>query len=325
MSRRGIDERLTKYLTDAHSIEEQALAQLRRAPDIAGDEALAAAFHEHLTETEDQERRVRGLLEDRDADTSTVKDLAGKVTGVGFALFAKFQPDTPGKLAAHAYSYEHLELATYDLLAAVADRAGDAEAASTALRIRDEEERMAERIAANFDGAVDAALAEKGADDLSEEVVKYLADAHAIEMQSLALLERGPKIAGSDALAEVLATHLEETRDHERRLSDRLEELDAGPSKVKDAALRLGALNWGGFFAAQPDTPAKLAGFAFAVEHLESAGYELLSRVATRAGDAETAEIAQAILAEERAAAELLRARFGPALDASLEAQQVAV
>jgi hypothetical protein len=31
-------DQLTKYLTDAHSIEEQALAQLRTAPDIAGDE-----------------------------------------------------------------------------------------------------------------------------------------------------------------------------------------------------------------------------------------------------------------------------------------------
>ena len=37
---RDIHEQLTKYLTDAHSIEEQALAQLRTAPDIVGDSAL---------------------------------------------------------------------------------------------------------------------------------------------------------------------------------------------------------------------------------------------------------------------------------------------
>ena len=35
-------EQLTKYLTDAHSIEEQALAQLKTAPEIAGDNDLAA-------------------------------------------------------------------------------------------------------------------------------------------------------------------------------------------------------------------------------------------------------------------------------------------
>jgi ferritin-like metal-binding protein YciE len=43
---------LTRYLEDAHSIEVQALAQLRAAPDIAGDPKLAAAFREHETETE---------------------------------------------------------------------------------------------------------------------------------------------------------------------------------------------------------------------------------------------------------------------------------
>jgi hypothetical protein len=48
----------------------------------------------------------------------------------------------------------------------------------------------------------------------------------------------------------------------------------------KDGALRLGALDRGVFFAAQPDTPAKLAGFAYAVENLEIVAYELLLRVA---------------------------------------------
>ncbi|MDQ4071335.1 MAG: DUF892 family protein, partial [Actinomycetota bacterium] len=58
-----LDEQLTKYLTDAHSIEEQALQQLRTAPKIAGDPELSRVFEEHLTETEDQERRVRARLE----------------------------------------------------------------------------------------------------------------------------------------------------------------------------------------------------------------------------------------------------------------------
>jgi ferritin-like metal-binding protein YciE len=323
MAGRTIDEQLTKYLTDAHSIEEQALAQLRRAPDMAGDEALAAAFREHLTETEGQERRVRQLIEARDAATSTVKDLAGKITGVGFALFAKFNPDTTGKLAAHAYSYEHLELAMYRLLTKVAQRAGAPDVVEAAREIEGQERTMAERIAARFDGAVEAALSEVEPDDLDEQVAKYLSDAHAIERQSLELLERGAKIAGSGALAGVLSDHLEETREHERRVASRLEARGDKESKIKDAALRLGALNWGAFFARQPDTPAKLAGFAYAVEHLEIAGYELLRRIADRAGDQETAELAQAILAEERAAADRVAQQFDAAVDASLEAQQV--
>src|SRR5436190_1136720 len=148
MADRTIDEQLTKYLTDAHSIEEQALAQLRRAPDIAGDEGLASAFREHQAETEGHERRVRELIDARDA-----------------------------------------------------------------------------------------ALGEVSPDDLGEQVTKYLTDAHAIEKQSIELLERSPTIAGSGALAGVLSDHLEETREHERRLTARLHELDASASKLKDAAL----------------------------------------------------------------------------------------
>ena len=41
MSASSIDEQVTKYLTDAHSIEEQALVQMERAPAMAGDPGLA--------------------------------------------------------------------------------------------------------------------------------------------------------------------------------------------------------------------------------------------------------------------------------------------
>src|SRR5215217_2654059 len=104
-----IDEQLTKYLTDAHSIEEQALVQMRLAPRIAGDEQLASIFREHRAETEGHERRTRERLEARGAAPSRIKEVVMKAGGVGFALFASSQPDTPGKLVAHAYSYEHLE------------------------------------------------------------------------------------------------------------------------------------------------------------------------------------------------------------------------
>ena len=120
-----IEEQLTKYLADAHSIEEQALQQLRGAPDAVSDPELAGIFREHLVETEEHERLVRSRLEEHDSDPSRLKDLLMRVGGAGFLLFAKAQPDTSGKLVAHAYSYEHLELAAYELLRRVAERAGD--------------------------------------------------------------------------------------------------------------------------------------------------------------------------------------------------------
>jgi hypothetical protein len=59
-----------------------------------------------------------------------------RVGGVGFLLFARAQPDTTGKLLAHAYSYEHLELASYELLAQVAERRRSSPGRSTARHAR---------------------------------------------------------------------------------------------------------------------------------------------------------------------------------------------
>jgi ferritin-like metal-binding protein YciE len=84
------------------------------------------------------------------------------------------------------------------------------------------------------------------------------------------------------------------------RIERLLEERGAGPSLVKDAILKTGGLNLSAFFGAQPDSTTKLAGFAFAFEHLEVAAYELLQRVAARAGDGGVMATAEEILAEER-------------------------
>src|SRR3954454_2632966 len=301
MADRSLDEQLTKYLTDAHAMEVQAIAQMRAAPDLAGDPGLERAFSTHLTESERHEALVRERLEAHDAKPSKLEDLLGRLSGKGFVLFAKSQPDTPGKLATHAFSYEHLELATYDLLERVASRAGDEETARVAREIRAEEDAMASRVAGLWDVAV--AASGSGPDDVDA----YLADAHALENQAIALLQRSePPLDG------LFAEHLEESREHARLI----ESLGADSSKLKEAAMKLGGLNWAGFFKAQPDTPAKLAAFAYAFEHLEIGGYEQLRRL----GDPRAAAIADRILPDERHAAEKLYAMFTPALDASLDA-----
>ncbi len=247
------------------------------------------------------------------------------MTGQGFALFAKFQPDTPGKLVAHAYSYEHMELAAYDLLGRVAERARDPETAEVAGRILAEERTMAEQLSLLFDRAVEASLREQQTDNLDDQLNAYLEDAHALEAQAIELLSKGAKIGGADELVAAFEQHLEETREHARLIDERLQARGASPSAIKDAALRMGALNWGAFFASQPDTPLKLAGFAYAYEHLEVAGYELLRRVARLAGDDETEAVAERILAEERTAAEKLHNLFDIAIDAALRDQELSV
>jgi ferritin-like metal-binding protein YciE len=72
------------------------------------------------------------------------------------------------------------------------------------------------------------------------------------------------------------------------------------------------------FFGVQVDTPAKLAGFSYAFEHLEIAAYELLKRVAARVGDEQTVAMAEKILLQERTAAGRIHSLFDYALEASL-------
>src|SRR5579884_1297208 len=323
MTPQTLEEQLVKYLTDAHSIERQALVQMKLAPKIAGDTALSAAFSEHLTETEEHERMVRGALERRDESPSMAKDVAGVLTGAGFGAFAAVQPDTPGKLLTHALSYEHMEEAAYQLLGLLAERLEDQDALLTAQAIEAQERGMAERLEGLYDQALAASLKAQDPDDLGDQLNKYLADAHAIEQQAEALLSKGPKLAGDSELAALFESHLEETRGHSQTVEERLSARDASPSKLKDTALKAGAMNWGGFFAAQPDTPAKLCAFGYAFEHLEIASYELLRRLATQAGDHETAQAASSILAEEREAAARLNSLFARALDASLHEQSL--
>jgi len=307
---RDRDEQIVKYLADVHSIELQALAQLRTAPKIAGDESLSEAFELHLVETEDQERRVRERLEALGGKPSKLKDAAGVGGGWGMVAFAASQPDTPGKLTMHAYSYEHMELAAYELLKRLAQRAGDEETARMAADIAEEEARMAGRLEQNFDAAVEASLAAAGPDQLDSALLAYLRDVHALEGQAEKLLEAGAERVDDEHLEAAFREHLDETRRHRERIEGLLDERGAKPSLVKDAMLKVGGLNLSAFFGAQPDSTTKLAGFAFAFEHLEIAAYELLRRVAARAGDEGVVLAAEQILVEERLAAEHVAASW---------------
>jgi ferritin-like metal-binding protein YciE len=311
-----VSQKLIKNLTDVHAIEEQALVQLRRAPGIVSAQSeIAHDFEVHLAETVEQERAVRARLEALGAEPSTLKDLAGKAGGLGMAFFAQTQPDSVVKLIAHAFSYEHLEGAAYELLRAAATRADDAETDELARRIGTEERQMAERLEERFPDAVDAELADLSEEQIDEQLNAYLSDAHAVEEQALQLLVTAPSLVDDAELKALFSEHHTESQVHRERLEQCLEARGGKTSALKDAALRLGAFNLGAFFKLQPDTNTKLAGFAFAFEHLEIAIYSMLAVFAERAGDAETCAIAITTLEEERAAAD----RLGTRLEAVLK------
>ena len=318
-----LGEQLNAYLRDAHAIAQLARPQLRAAPDAAGDLVLGTAFRQHLVETEHHEELIGDRLEARGVSPLRLKNAAFRNNGFAFVLFRGSKADTTGKLIAHALFHEHLEIATQELLRRMAQLAGDQTTMAVARAIREDDRAMAERLEASLDRAVEASLREVDRANIQAQVDRYLADAHAIEAEAIQLLERGPRLAGDAVLGQLYEEHLYECRDHQRRVRERLDARGAAPDTLKEAELRLGALDWGAFFVAQVDTPAKLAAVAYAFEFLEVGCYEQLKRVARRAGDASTERLAEHILADEREMAERLWGCFDAALDAWLVPQEV--
>ncbi|HWA55028.1 MAG TPA: DUF892 family protein [Solirubrobacterales bacterium] len=298
--------RLVARLAEVQAIERQALAQARAGLQIAGDTRLADAFQAYLAETEAHEQRLRERLEAHGTDTSSSLPPGG----VSLVAFADSQPETLETLLAHAFAYVHLEIAAYERLRRAAEADGDAATAAIAREAIAAKEVLAARLAGSFDTVVEVSLNGGGPGELSTLLNSHLAAAHALEKQGLQLLEVAPKVLDDPGLREFLERHLRESEEHEAMLRERLEARGLEAAKAEDAVLRLGGLQLGASFAAEPDTGARLSGFAFAFENLEVATYELLARVAKRAGDEKVRRVAERVLAEERAAVEELAGRW---------------
>lgn len=243
-----------------------------------------------------------------------------KLGGKGFLLFARVAPETPGRLVTHAYSYEAMEWAGYEMLIRFAQHAGDEQTIAVAKAIRDQERAMMLRLERDFDAAEAVSHAELSPEKLSDHLQRHLAEVHAFESQSVALLEKSEQLAEANSVKAVYSEALAASQQHARWVEQRLDALGADRSRLIDAAMATGGLNWGLFFQIQSDTPAKLAAFVYAFLHLEIGGYELLKRTALRAGDAETVRLCERILSEKIAAAERLTTTFDAAVQATLEA-----
>ena len=155
-------------------------------------------------------------------------------------------------------------------------------------------------------------------EDLKDELVKFLRDAHGMEQQSLQTLQAAVLVAGDPQLESLYQGHIMETQHHLELLKHRLETYGASRSILKDLAGRLTAAQLGAGVIADSDTPAKLVAVAYGFEHFEIAMYELLKRIAERAGDGDAVEMCDTILVNERQAADKLAASYDLALDRSL-------
>lgn len=162
------------------------------------------------------------------------------------------------------------------------------------------------------------------ATEVNAQLVKHLEEAHAMEQSVLRLLEGMIGRADDGELRRQLEHHKEETQRHIARLEERLEAHGGSPSKMKDYGGMLGVLMKSVVDMARGEKPVRDARDGFATEHMEIASYELLERMATKAGDETTAEVARQNRADEEAMARKIAASWDTVIDRTLREEQVA-
>jgi ferritin-like metal-binding protein YciE len=162
-------------------------------------------------------------------------------------------------------------------------------------------------------------------DKLQQKLIDYIEDAHALEQNVSRMLDSMISTTEDPEIEEMLRHHKEETERQEQRLRERLDALGAGTSTRKEAQTIAAALMKGAADQVRGDQAGKNARDGYTTEHMEIAAYQLLERLAERAGDQETAEVARQNRAEEEAMARKIDANWDKFLDLTLAENDIRV
>lgn len=137
-------ERLVQWLRDAHAMEQQAEKMLAaQAERIEHYPDLKARIEQHLEETREQARQIESCIARHGGDASALKDFAGRFAAMAQGMSGYFIGDEVIKGSMAAYTFEHMEIASYRALIATAEAAGDQETKRVCESILQQEEAMA--------------------------------------------------------------------------------------------------------------------------------------------------------------------------------------
>ena len=160
---------------------------------------------------------------------------------------------------------------------------------------------------------------------LHDQLVKHIDEAIAMEENVKRMLDGMISTTDDPQIIDLLEHHKVETEQQSQRLRRRLEAHGASTSMVREATGIVGALAKLPLDMVRGEKAGRNARDAYATEHMEIAAYQLLERVAVRAGDDETAEVARENRAEEEAMAKKLDEHWDTFAELSLREEGAVV
>lgn len=157
-----IEEQLIKHIDEAHAMEQGVLRMLDAMIETTEDPGILQELEHHRIETEAHALRMKDRLRAHGATPSTVRQLGGIVGALAKLPLDLVRGEKAGRNARDGYATEHMEIASYELLKRIAQRANDTETVAACDEILGQERAMADAIAANWDTFAAASLREEG-------------------------------------------------------------------------------------------------------------------------------------------------------------------
>jgi ferritin-like metal-binding protein YciE len=153
---------LVKHIDEAHAMEQNVLRMLDSMISTTDDPDILRDLQEHKTQTKGHADKMASRLASYDLSPSMVRQAGGILEALAKIPLDLVRGEKAGRNARDAFATEHMEIASYELLRRIAERAGDDETAQAAGEIILEEKAMADKISANWDRFAELSLAEEG-------------------------------------------------------------------------------------------------------------------------------------------------------------------
>jgi len=157
-----LNDQLNQHIDEAYAMEQNVLRMLDGMIETTEDEEIVAALRDHKLETEQHAARLERRLSERGASPSMVREAGGVMGALMKSVVDMVRQEKAGRNARDGYATEHLEIASYQLLERIAERAGDTETAEVARENRKDEEAFAKTIESNWDKFAELSLKEEG-------------------------------------------------------------------------------------------------------------------------------------------------------------------